>query len=178
MICVKFKKDYYRSYGDQKVPFRKWDINVKFLYYFRKLESAKNKIAINYFKWKLRKIRSKTFFSIPNKTKIGEGLYIGHQGRIIINQDAIIGSNVNLSTGIVIGMEPRGQRLGAPIIGNKVWIGPNSVIVGKITIGDDVLIAPLSFVNFNVPSHSVVIGNPGKIIHKDNATEGYITNIV
>lgn len=30
-------------------------------------------------------------------------------------------------------------------------------------IGDDVLIAPGAFVNFDVPSHSVVIGNPGRI---------------
>ena len=48
-------------------------------------------------------------------------------------------------------------------------------IVGNITIGDDVLIAPNAYVNFDVPSHSVVVGNPGKIISRENATEGYIT---
>lgn len=42
-------------------------------------------------------------------------------------------------------------------------------------IGDDVLIAPNAYVNFDVPSHSVVVGNPGKIISRENATEGYIT---
>ena len=62
------------------------------------------------------------------------------------------------------------------MIGNKVWIGTNSVIVGKITIGDNVLIAPNSFVNFDVPSNSIVIGNPGKIIPSTNATDKYINN--
>ena len=43
---------------------------------------------------------------------------------------------------------------------------------------NDVLIAPLAYVNFNVPDHSIVIGNPGKIIPKENATQGYIQNRV
>ena len=42
-------------------------------------------------------------------------------------------------------------------------------------IEDDVLIAPNAYVNFDVPSHSIVVGNPGKIISRDNATEEYIT---
>lgn len=60
------------------------------------------------------------------------------------------------------------------LFGNKVWIGVNSTIVGNIKIGDNVLIAPNSFVNCNVPSNSIVIGNPCFIKHNDKATEGYI----
>ena len=52
------------------------------------------------------------------------------------------------------------------------------MIVGNIKIGNDVLVAPLTFVNFDVPDHSVVIGNPAKIIFKENATEGYINKTV
>ncbi|MGI6545599.1 MAG: hypothetical protein ACOX2M_04045 [Fastidiosipilaceae bacterium] len=60
-------------------------------------------------------------------------------------------------------------------------------IVGNVRIGDDVLIAPLSFVNFDIPNHSVVIGNLAKIIEhsatecnrvQQSATEDYITNTV
>ena len=64
------------------------------------------------------------------------------------------------------------------MIGNRVWIGVNATVVGHITIGDDVMIAPNAFVNFDVPSHSVVIGNPGRIISRDHATEGYVVNPV
>ena len=78
---------------------------------------------------------------------------------------------------MTIGQENRGKRKGAPTIGNKVWMGVNSTIVGNITIGDDVLIAPNSYVNFDVPPHSIVIGNPGKIIHRENATQDYINNL-
>ena len=59
-----------------------------------------------------------------------------------------------------------------------MWIGPNATIVGKIKVGNDVLIGANSYVNFDVPDHSIVIGNPGKIISKENATEDYIVNII
>lgn len=70
-----------------------------------------------------------------------------------------------------------GGRKGVPKIDNKVWIGINACIVGNVTIGDDVLIAPNSYVNCDVPAHSVVFGNPCVIKHRDNATEDYINNI-
>ena len=85
---------------------------------------------------------------------------------------------MNIATGVTIGRENRGPRTGAPTIGDNCWIGTNAVIVGNIHVGEDVLIAPLSFVNFDVPAHSIVIGNPAKIIHRENATEGYIDNVV
>lgn len=53
-----------------------------------------------------------------------------------------------------------------PTIGDEVWIGVNTTIVGKVTIGDDVLIAPNAFANCDIPSHSVVFGNPCIIKHK------------
>lgn len=54
----------------------------------------------------------------------------------------------------------------------------NAAIVGNITIRDDVLIAPNSYVNCDVPSHSIVFGNTCIIKHRENATEGYINRKV
>lgn len=67
------------------------------------------------------------------------------------------------------------KRIGAPTLGDDVWVGSNSMVVGNIHIGNDVLIAPNAYVNFDVPEHSIVIGNPAKIIKKENATDSYIT---
>lgn len=55
-------------------------------------------------------------------------------------------------------------------------LGINASIVGGVKVGNDVMIAPGAFVNRDVPSHSVVIGNPCIIKHKDHATEGYINH--
>lgn len=112
---------------------------------------------------------------IPLDIEVGKGIYMGHFSGITINPKAIIGNNVNIHKGVTIGQENRGKRKGTPVIGNRVWIGINSTIVGNIKIGDNVLISPNSFVNFDVPSDSIVIGN--KIKKSNNATEGYIHNI-
>ena len=103
-------------------------------------------------------------------------MYLGHAYNITINPKAKIGSNCNIHKGVVVGQTNRGKLKGVPTIGNNVWIGINAAIVGNITIGDDVMIAPNSFVNIDIPSHSVVYGNPCIIKHRINATEGYINN--
>lgn len=130
--------------------------------------------------WRATMIRlgNKFGYQISYATDIGKGIYIGHRGTVIVNGKARIGDNVNLSAGVTIGQTNRGKNKGVPCIGNNVWIGTNAIVVGGINIGDDVLIAPGAYVNFDVPSHSVVIGNPGAIHHKDNATADYIENIV
>ena len=114
---------------------------------------------------------------VPVNQLIGGGLYIGHHYNITINPQARIGRNCNIHKGVVIGQTNRGPHKGAPTIGNQVWIGINAAIVGKITIGDDVLIAPNSYVNMDIPSHSVVFGNPCIIKPRDWATENYVNHL-
>lgn len=109
--------------------------------------------------------------------EIGPGFYIGHFGTIIVSVNSSIGHNCNISPGVTIGATRRGEKKGAPKIGNLVWIGTNAIIVGNITIGNNVLIAPGAYVNFDVPDNSIVLGNPAKIIPAADATVGYINNI-
>lgn len=154
----------------------KW--NKKWHYYFRKCQATKNKVLKLYYRYKFQKISVKHGIEIPWRTSILGGLYIGHSYGITINQDAKLGKNINIHKGVTIGQENRGKRKGSPTIGNNVWIGINATIVGNVTIGDDVLIAPNSYVNIDVPSHSIVIGNPCVIHHKDEATKDYINSEV
>lgn len=115
---------------------------------------------------------------ISRSTKIGPGLYLGHAFNITVNPEAVIGANCNLHKGVTIGQENRGKRRGAPAIGDCVWIGVNATLVGGITVGDDVLIAPGAYVNCDVPSHSIVLGNPCRVIAREGATDGYINRKV
>ena len=177
----KFSKDLYRYYGEKGESFIKRLLRpteLKYIALFRKAEKCKFKPLKLYYTIKLKLMSYKTHIQIPARTKIAEGFYIGHTGRVVINPDAVLGKNMNISTGVTIGAENRGERKGAPTFEGDCWIGANSVIVGNIKIGEDVMIAPLTFVNFDVPSHSIVIGNPAKIIHKENATDAYIENRV
>ena len=177
----KFSKDLYRYYGEEGESFVQRLLRpteLKYIALFRKTESCRFKPLKLFYTVKLKLMSYKTQIQIPARTKIGEGFYIGHTGRVIINPDAVLGKNMNISTGVTIGYENRGKRQGAPTFEGNCWIGTNSVVVGNVNIGEDVMIAPLTFVNFDVPSHSIVIGNPAKIIHKDNATDYYICNKV
>lgn len=117
-------------------------------------------------------------FQIPIHTQIGHGFYIGHFGTIVINENAKIGKNCNIAHNVTIGQANRGRLMGCPTLGDYVWIGTGSVIVGNITIGSNVLIAPNSFVNVDVPENSLVLGNPCQIIPKVNPCEGYIGSIL
>lgn len=178
---VAFRKDLFRYYGEEKETLRQRLFRpqeIMYLYYLRKASNAHSCLLKSYYKYRLWRLSRKTQIQIPSSTRIGEGLYIGHCGRIIINHKAVLGKNINIATGVTIGQTNRGKKKGNPIIKDNCWIGTNAVIVGNITIGSDVLVAPLAFVNFDVPDHSIVIGNPGRIIPRQNATEGYINRTV
>lgn len=124
-----------------------------------------------------RLLRAKFGMQIQLGAQLGEGFFLNHWGLMHVNQGATIGKNCNISQAVTIGNVSRGKRKGSPIIGNEVWIGANAVVVGKIKIGNNVLIAPLSYVNFDVPDNSVVLGNPGKVV-SDKGSDGYIKHKV
>ena len=94
--------------------------------------------------------------------------YRWYSGGIVINAQARLGDNCKLYPGLVVGSTPEG----VPTIGNNVWIGPGVKIVGKIFIGDNVIIAPNSVVQKNIPSNVIVGGIPAKVI-KEITAENY-----
>ena len=150
-----------------------------FTYFFRKSKlHQKKSIKGIIYRIVIRYLSYKFGFQIPVNTSIGKGLYIGHFGTIVINEKAILGENCNIAHNTTIGRASRGELKGSPVIGDHVWIGTGAVIVGNIQIGSNVLIAPNSYLNFDVPDDSIVIGNPAKIVSKVNATSGYINNIL
>ncbi len=75
-----------------------------------------------------------------------------------------------------IGQSKRGKLNANPPAGVKVWMGIGSVIAGNTTIVSNVSIAPNSFVNADVTANSMVLGNPCKIISKENPCEGHINH--
>jgi len=124
----------------------------------------------------LHHYRIKFGIDIPDTTNIGRGFYIGHFGGIVVNSRSVIGKNCNISHGVTIGQLNRGERMGYPVIGDQVFIGPGAKILGRIKIGDNVAIGANCVVTTDIPSNSVVVGNPGKVISQEGST-GYINNV-
>lgn len=146
-----------------------------FTFFFRKAQTKK--FCLWFYKLGLYSLERMRLLEIPRTCSIGGGIFWAHFHSITINPKSIIGRNCSIYKGVTIGQEMRGPRAGCPTIGDNVYIGINATIVGKINIGDDVLIAANTFVNCDIPSHSIVFGNPCIIKHTDNATNGYIPQI-
>lgn len=174
------EKDLFRYEGEKskniwiKLKYIFFIPGFTYIYFMRKAQLARFSFMRYLYVIILRLTSYITHIQIPYQTIIGEGFRIVHFGTIVVNPDAVIGKNFNLSQGTLIG-NAQGKRAGTPIIGNNVCMNANAVIIGNCKIGNNVLIAPGAFVNFDVPDNSIVIGNPGKIISRDSSpTAKYI----
>lgn len=159
------------------------DPGFRFTYHLRKVAhyaSSKRSLgafAYAYHRLCLHRYKFRYGFDISPTTSIGPGLYIGHFGGVVISPQAVLGANINIAQGVTIGAASRGRSKGSPTLEDRVWVGANATIVGNVTIGHDALIAPGAYVNFDVPSMSVILGNPGKIASQRGSV-GYINNML
>ena len=108
--------------------------------------------------------------------ELGENFYANHN--LIILDPALVkfGDNVFIApncgfytAGHPINKDERNEGLeyAKPIaVGNDVWIGGNVVVLPGVTIGDNVVIGAGSVVNKDIPSNSIAVGNPCKVIKK------------
>lgn len=146
---------------------------LRYMIYFRIAQKTGNKLLKLFMEFKLLRLGKKYGIEVKPSTKIGAGFVMTHPYNITISPRAILGKNINIMKGATIG-HSGGKKPGAPHLGDCVFVGLNATLLGGIHIGDDVMIAPNTFVNQDIPSHSIVIGNPCKIIPKENATGEYI----
>ena len=123
----------------------------------------------------LRHYSVKYGFQIPWQTSIGPGLSIGHHGAIIVNPNSKIGTNCNISVGVLLGLnhkiDDQGQSLGFeyPEIGDRVSLGNNAKVIGGVSIGDDCMIGVSAVVTKDMPPKSVCVGIPAKVISKQGS---------
>lgn len=101
---------------------------------------------------------------IPRSVKIGKGTIFPHSGLgCVIHSNAIIGENCKIQQNVTIG--GRGQH-GRPTIGNNVFIGAGSTIIGGIKIGDNATIGAMTLVLKDVDENETVVGIPARGVKK------------
>lgn len=104
---------------------------------------------------------SKTGADISPLAEIGDYFVIKHPIGIVIGRSVSAGSNLTLLQGVTIGENYRIANRGiCPKLGYRVTICSNSVVVGPIEIGDDVLIAANSFVSTSLDEGMAYVGTP------------------
>lgn len=160
------KSDLYRYMGDTSAfSFLKAYFRIPAFRYqvaFRMVNSKGVKKLWGGVMWLLRNKRN---IQLPKNTKVGYGLYIGHNGPIVINPTTVIGNNVNLSQFTTIGS----NKGNAAQIGDNVYIGPNVCIVENVKIGDNATIGAGSVVTKDIPENATAVGNYARVINYDNA---------
>ena len=127
--------------------------------------------------WMHHHLQVKYATHIEYSSQIGAGLYLGHMCCIITNTRCAIGTNCTISHGVTIGKtHDRSRHPGIPTIGDRVYLGCGSAILGGIKIGDDAVVAPNAVVVTDVPAGAVVGGIPARVLSMDGSA-GYVSNI-
>jgi serine O-acetyltransferase len=103
---------------------------------------------------------------LPPTAVIGRNCSLGYGGlAVIISAKAVIGSNVEIGSGVVVGGNAR--QSGAPTIEDDVYIGAGAKVLGPIVVGRGSVIAANCVVLKSVPPRSVVAGIPGEVVRSD-----------
>lgn len=110
--------------------------------------------------WNYKRLSHKYNIRIGVNT-CNSGLYIRHMG-VIVQRRAKVGSRCTIDVGAVVGT--KGQFDNIAIIGDNVEICAGAKIIGKVTIGDNVVISPNSVVIKDVPPDCTVCGVPAVVI--------------
>ena len=101
---------------------------------------------------------------IPYQAKVGRESTFGYGGMgVVIHSKSIIGENCTICQQVTIG-GGNSRFPGVPVIGNNVYIAKGSIVMGGITIGNNVTIGANAVVTKPVPDNAIVAGVPAKIL--------------
>ena len=124
--------DLYRYNGETSLLKGLMIPGFRYTYFFRKASEYKRCSFLGIFYRIIRRwVGHKYGFQFQIGASIGEGFHISHRGTVIIGSKVKKGNNCNITHNTTIGLIVKGKLKGYPTIGNNVWIGTGSVIVGK-----------------------------------------------
>ena len=101
---------------------------------------------------------------LSQRTEIGYGLRLPHKGGIIIHVRTSIGNNCEIMQGVTIGNNIMKSRDDVAVIGDEVLLCSGAKIIGKVKIGNTVIVGANAVVTHDVPDHTIVGGVPAKPI--------------
>jgi len=118
--------------------------------------------------------------SIGDRCLIGKGSGIVGHFSITIGNDVWTGHHVYITDqnhgyeDVSVPISKQSQPERAVIIGDGSWLGHGSIILPGVTIGEHVVIGANSVVTRNIPSFSVAVGSPARVIRQYVESEGWV----
>ncbi len=177
--------DLFRYYGDySNSVFKKtyrFIPGFRFTYWLRKcdylsVQPIYTRGFFYYARWRYSRLKVRYGFDIEYSTNIGEGLYLGHWGGVVIHPQAVIGKNCNISHQVTVGADSGKAADAVPQLGDQVYLAPGCKVFGKITLGDNCAVGANSVVNDDVPPGVTVAGLPAKVV-SNHGSAAYVKNI-
>lgn len=100
---------------------------------------------------------------LPSSAEIGKGSRLAYGGMgVVVHSRAVIGERVVIGQGTTIGRSLDPEDI--PIIGNDVYISAGARVIGRIRVGNNVIIGANAVVNKDVPNNCIVVGVPARQI--------------
>lgn len=136
-------------------------------------------LRMPYNKWRIHALRRMGYeigkdVYLPSDLKIALN-YVYHRGTLVI------GDRVSIAAGVIILLSSHSNNSAVSklvskrgdyvTIGEDVWIGAGSIIMNGVTIGNGAVVGCGSVVTHDVAPHTVVAGNPAKVIRMINSDE-------
>jgi serine acetyltransferase len=114
-------------------------------------------------------VRIATGIRLDIEARIEPGLYIGHHGSIYVGPGVHLGRNCSLSQMVYVAAA--GLDGASPRIGERVYLGPGSKVLGGVRIGNGAAIGANAVVLNDVPENGVMAGVPARLVKRTGSAE-------
>lgn len=129
--------------------------------------SMKNPISFRFLVFlkqlKLRRLARlyEVLIGVQLPTVLPKGLILPHPIGVVIHDSSGLGEDCIIYQGVTIGSDKSGFT---PTLGSRVTVYAGAVLIGAISLGDDVVVGANAVVTSDVPSGKTIVGNPGRIL--------------
>src|SRR5690554_2169133 len=113
-----------------------------------------------------------TGIEIQPGLQLGKRVFFDHGHGIVIGETAVMGDDCTIYQGVTLG----GTRLYKgvkrhPTLERGVVVGAGAQILGGFTVGEHARVGSNAVVVKPVPAHATAVGNPARIMLKDDQPE-------
>jgi serine O-acetyltransferase len=103
-----------------------------------------------------------TRICLPLEVDVGERVWLGSHGPIIVSPQSSVGPGCALYGGTTLGVAGRGENRGAPRLDANVTVCPGASIIGPILVPAGVVVGPNTVVTRKVEGGSTWLGVPAR----------------
>lgn len=139
----------------------KWNINgFRDVFYYR-LQRGGHRLRL------LKCFYPPTSNCILDIGTIEGGGYVAHHAFSSYFNIEHVGYGCTFRNNTTFGNKMVNGALKRPYLKNNIFVGPNVVVIGDVTIGNNVVIGAGAVVTKSIPDNCVVVGNPARIISEN-----------